>query len=143
MPIKLVLSCVNKLCVLDLLLLHKLKDEYVRDKPVYLNPFTFAFPITAIVSILHRVSGVILFFIIPLFLSILASVLYSPFTISPTCKILTWVFLSALVYHLLAGIRHLVMDIGYAETKEYARISSFAIIFATIMCSLLIGYRLC
>lgn len=143
MPINKVLSCANKLCVLDLLILRKLKDESVRDKPVYLNLFTFAFPITAVVSFLHRVSGVILFFMIPLILSTLANVLYYSFVIPTTCKIIIWGILSALIYHLLAGIRHLVMDSGYGEAKNQARITSFLVLAITILFSILIGYRLC
>lgn len=115
----------------------------MRDKPVYLNPFTFAFPITAVVSLLHRVSGAILFFLIPIILSTLASILYYSFDISVTCKITIWILLSALVYHLLAGIRHLIMDSGYAESKYQARITSFLVLFMAILFSLLIGYRLC
>lgn len=129
--------------MLDLQLLRKLKDESVRDKPVYLNPFTFAFPITAIVSFLHRVSGVILFFLIPLILWLLASVLHYQFAISYMCKVLIWGLLSTLVYHLLSGIRHLVMDSGHGESKTHARITSYLVLAIAILVSLLIGYRLC
>ena len=115
----------------------------MRDKPVYLNPFTFAFPLTAIVSFLHRVSGAILFFLIPIILSTLAKVLYYPFDISLSAKIIVWVLLSALVYHLLAGIRHLVMDSGYLESKRQATVSGLFVLIASILFSLLIGYRLC
>jgi succinate dehydrogenase / fumarate reductase cytochrome b subunit len=129
--------------VLNLLLLRKLKDESVRDKPVYLNPFTFAFPITAVISFLHRVSGAILFFLIPIILSTMASVLYYPFDISSGCKITIWILLSAIVYHLLAGIRHLIMDCGYIENRNPARFTSYIVIVASILLSLLIGFRLC
>lgn len=115
----------------------------MRDKPVYLNPFTFSFPITAIVSFLHRVSGIILFLMIPVILWLLASVLYYPLSISYVCQILIWVLLSALVYHLLSGIRHLCMDSGYFESKNLARITSFLVLSISILFSLLIGYRLC
>ena len=33
-------------------------------------------------------------------------------------KLVTWAFLSALAYHLVAGVKHLVMDLGYGETLE-------------------------
>ena len=38
--------------------------------------------------------------------------------VSPVGKFLTWVLLSALVYHLIAGIKHLFMDMGIGETLE-------------------------
>lgn len=143
MPINQGLSCANKLCVLNLQLLHKLKDESVRDKPVYLNPFTFNFPITAVISFFHRVTGAILFFLIPIILSTLAGVLYYPFYVSFTRKIIIWILLSMLIYHLLAGVRHLVMDSGYLESKRQASITSLVVLFTSIIFSLLIGCRLC
>ena len=33
-------------------------------------------------------------------------------------KVLTWAVLSGLLYHLIAGIKHLIMDLGYGETLK-------------------------
>jgi succinate dehydrogenase / fumarate reductase cytochrome b subunit len=114
----------------------------VREKPVYLNLFTFAFPITAIVSILHRISGVVVFFCIPLLLACLQNLLYAPSAL-PNCSFVAWLILSAFIYHLLAGIRHILMDCGYFENLTQARASSFIVLALAIICSLLLGYKLC
>lgn len=132
--------------MLDLLVPRKLKDECVRVKPVYLNPFALKFPVTAIVSFLHRVSGAVIFFLIPIILAGLAFAIYYPgdhIVLSVTTKILVWILLSALFYHLFAGIRHIVMDCGYLESVTAARISAYVVLIITIILSFLIGLRLC
>ena len=120
----------------------------MHDKPVYLNLFTFKFPITAITSIMHRISGVILFFLIPFFLSQLDTLLLYPerFTnirdmiLNRTEKKLVILFaLILLAYHFFAGIRHLIMDIGFAEDKQAASISSYAVFVLTIGAGIIMG----
>lgn len=124
----------------------------MRDKPVYLNLFAFKFPITAIASFLHRISGVILFLLIPLFLKLLQNSLYSANSFDKYCnvisnnlgiKFIVWLCLLALVYHLAAGIRHLIMDAGYGESKKSATISSYALFFGMAIFSIILGLRLC
>src|SRR6185437_15592 len=86
----------------------------------------------AIVSILHRISGVILFLLIPFMLWLLDQSLSSQASFqslqgyfgSLAIRFLVWILLSALVYHLLAGIKHLLMDFGFLETIKTSRISS-------------------
>lgn len=93
-------------------------------RPVNLALYTMKFPVTAITSILHRITGLLLFFLIPLSLWVLNTTLSSPdsFTATMTClqtpfgKFLVWMFLSALLFHLVMGIRHLLMDLGFGET---------------------------
>lgn len=113
-------------------------------RPVYLNLFTFAFPVTAIVSILHRISGVLLLFMIPVFLGMLQDTLYYPWlTTGCSGRIIIWIGLSAFIYHLIAGIRHLCMDVGMAEGKSIARITSYIVFALTAVFSLMIGMHLC
>jgi succinate dehydrogenase / fumarate reductase cytochrome b subunit len=38
-----------------------------------------------------------------------------------------WGFLAALLYHLLAGLRHLIMDLGFAETLSSAKITALTV----------------
>jgi succinate dehydrogenase cytochrome b subunit len=86
----------------------------------------FKWPITAITSITHRVSGVILFAGIAFALYALDVSLASDagFTdlkeimTSPVGKFVIWGLLSALAYHFVAGIKHLLMDMGVGETLE-------------------------
>ncbi len=94
-------------------------------RPVNLALTTMRFPITAIVSIMHRMSGVVLFISIPCLLWALQQSLSSTDEFdrlhdcltTPLAKFLIWVVLSALWYHLIAGFRHLLMDWGVGESK--------------------------
>lgn len=117
----------------------------MRDRPINLNLFTIKFPITAIASILHRISGIILFLLIPVFLSMLQTLIFFPefFAEFHINKLFLFIVFSILIYHLLAGVRHLIMDYGYAESKHAARISSYVLFVLTIIVSLLMGYCLC
>lgn len=119
-------------------------------RPTNLNLLTIRFPITAIVSILHRVSGFLLFLAIPVFLMVMALTLQSPeafFTVKvcfehPLIKLLLIGFLGALFYHLFAGIRHLFMDAGVADTLKSARLTSGWVMVSTIILTSLMGIYL-
>ncbi|HIF9333211.1 TPA: succinate dehydrogenase cytochrome b556 subunit [Photobacterium damselae] len=113
----------------------KVKVKKVR--PVNLDLQTIRFPITAIASILHRVSGVITFVAIAILLWLLNISLSSPagFTSASQIvdgflmKFILWGILTALFYHLVLGIRHLVMDLGFGEEMS-AGIASAKVGFA-------------
>jgi succinate dehydrogenase / fumarate reductase, cytochrome b subunit len=113
----------------------------VSKRPINLNLLTIRFPITAIVSIWHRISGFFLFLVIPVFLAVIALTLQSPeafFTVKtcfrhPLIKLFILGFLLALFYHLLAGIRHLLMDAGIAEELKSARWSAGLVIVLAIV----------
>jgi succinate dehydrogenase / fumarate reductase, cytochrome b subunit len=119
-------------------------------RPVNLNLLTLRFPITAIASILHRVSGFILFLLIPLFLGLLSVSLKSPegFFIVHGClthlltKLIILAFLLALFYHALAGIRHLVMDAGVGENLTQARFSAGLVMGLAVGLTALMGIYL-
>ncbi|MEC6822043.1 MULTISPECIES: succinate dehydrogenase cytochrome b556 subunit [Photobacterium] len=111
------------------MLLIKLSEQNVKVKksrPVNLNLQTIRFPLTAIASILHRVSGVITFVAVAILLWLLNLSLSSPegftaavsVTDSVVVKLVLWGILTALFYHLVLGIRHLLMDFGYFEEME-------------------------
>ena len=118
-----------------------------KPRPVYLNLFEFRFPLTAIVSILHRVSGVLLFLSIPLILWALDASLDNRFSFAqvtsvlmhPLVKIITWAILSAFIYHVVAGIRHLLMDCHIGETKEGGRLGAQLTLALSIALIVLLG----
>jgi succinate dehydrogenase / fumarate reductase cytochrome b subunit len=101
-------------------------------RPVNLDLRTIKLPITAYTSILHRISGVILFFGIAILLYGLDLSLSSEegfaqvkaCMTSPLVKLIVWGLVSALLYHLVAGIRHLIMDVGVGETLEGGKLGS-------------------
>ena len=106
-----------------------------KKRPVNLDLGTIALPITSYVSILHRVSGVIMFFAVAVLLWLLESSLASEASFNelsdlfnnPLCQIIVWGTLAALAYHSVAGIRHMIMDFGVGEDSFYAgRLSAWA-----------------
>lgn len=118
-----------------------------KSRPVFLNLMKMKFPPMAIVSILHRVSGVLLFIFIPFALYFLQQSLDSSQSFvqlkvllsTPFMSFLLWVFLSALAYHLLAGIRHILMDFGWGEGLSCARRSAYLLIVLEVIAIILLG----
>lgn len=115
-------------------------------RPINLDLLTIRLPVPAIVSILHRASGVVLFLFLPLLIWMLSESLGSSYSFDTlkACfasfwpKLLIWLVLSALAYHLVAGIRHLIMDMGVCESLPCGRIASYLtlIISAVLVISL-------
>jgi len=116
-------------------------------RPIYLNLTTMKFPPAAIASILHRISGVVILLLIPLVLWALQLSLTSlkdfaklqSFFSSFSIKLLAWVFLTGLLYHICAGIRHMVMDLGYAESLKAGKITAYVVIGIGIILAVLVG----
>src|SRR5262245_21894360 len=103
--------------------------------------FTIHYPFTSIISFLHRVSGIFVFLLIPFLLWLLDSALasqqsflsmQSTFT---NCFVLfvLWLILAALGYHLFAGLRHMIMDIGLGEDLYAARWSGSFVLIISIL----------
>lgn len=98
-------------------------------RPTNLDLTTIAFPLPSLTSITHRISGVILFFAVAFMLCALAASLESEQSFADLkagfdnglVKFITWGILSALGYHFVAGIKHLLMDMGIGESKEGGR----------------------
>ena len=102
---------------------------HVKDtRPVNLDLTTVKFPLPAITSILHRISGVALFFGIGVVLYLLQLSLESEAGFervtellrATPVKLMVWLILAGLLYHLIAGIKHLLMDWGLGESREGA-----------------------
>ena len=113
-----------------------------KKRPVNLDIGTIRLPITSYVSILHRVSGVILFFALAIFLWMLEGSLASEQSFNelgamlanPICQFIIWGSLAALAYHAIAGIRHLIMDFGVGEDSFYAgRNSAWAAVLLSVV----------
>lgn len=118
-----------------------------KQRPVNIYLLSYKYPVTAIISVLHRISGVLVFLLIPLLLYLLATSLASPDqfdnvidTLSnPFMKLIIWVSVSALLYHLVAGVRHLIMDLGWGEDLKSARTSAWAVAVIAAILTLLTG----
>ena len=105
----------------------------------------------AVVSILHRVSGVLLFlvgipFILYLFQNSLTSELsfqtYRAAVSSWLGKLVLLVLIWAFVHHLLAGIRFLTLDLHLAGERTAAALTARVVlglsVFITLVCALLL-----
>lgn len=58
---------------------------------------------------------------------------------SPLAKLVIWGLLSALLYHLVAGIRHLIMDLGIGETLEGGKLGSKIVLAVSLVLIVLAG----
>ena len=111
-------------------------------RPVNLDIGTIKLPITSYVSILHRVSGVVLFLAVALMLWVLDMSLASEQSFkslkeclsSPIVQTVIWATLAALAYHVVAGIRHLIMDLGVGEDSfETGRRSAWLVVVVAVV----------
>jgi len=95
-------------------------------RPVNLDLSTIHLPLAAWTSILHRISGVIVFIGTAILLWLLDASLADETSfntikaagLSPLAKFLVWGVTAALAYHMVAGVKHLIMDAGIGESKE-------------------------
>ncbi|SHI14519.1 succinate dehydrogenase cytochrome b556 subunit [Ferrimonas marina] len=109
-----------------------------KPRPVYLDLQQIQFPATAIASILHRVSGVVLFGAIAILLWLFATSLESADGFAQVsalmngflAKLVLWAILTAFAYHLCSGIRHLLMDMGHFEGSMESGNRSARVAFA-------------
>lgn len=103
-----------------------------KNRPKNLNLFTIRLPINAVVSILHRVSGVGLFLSLPLILLAFQALLRSESSYAALVSYLnTWLIKLVLIglawaffHHFFAGIRHLLQDVHWLTSLQKARLSS-------------------
>jgi len=116
-------------------------------RPVNLDLGTIRFPVMAIASILHRISGLVLFLLLPFILYLLSKSLGSAVSFmqmqvllqSPFHKLLLWAFSAALVYHLLAGIRHMINDLGFGEGVKAGRQTAIWVIALAVILTIFLG----
>ena len=114
------------------------------NQPVYLNLFKIKLPLTGIVSLLHRVTGVVLVIAIPFVLYLLQRSLHNEIAFQTVVKFLDDPFLilfevvlfAGLVYHLFAGIRFLLLDVELGLNKKSAKLSSWLVITSTVLSTL-------
>ena len=117
------------------------------ERPVHLDLTRMTFPPMAIVSILHRISGVLLFLLLPFALYLLHHSLSSQDSFdqlqhqlhSPMMKLLSWILISSVSFHFFAGLRHMVMDCGIGESLKVARFTAFFVIFLAAIAIVLAG----
>lgn len=123
----------------------------MKQRPVYLDLPRIRLPLPGIVSILHRVSGALLFVAgIPLLLAGVAGSLASPEAYAdlkagfahPVAKLVLIGFVWAYVHHFCAGIRYLLLDLHRGIELEPARRSSVIVLVFSVALTMIVGVRL-
>ncbi|MCC4115999.1 succinate dehydrogenase, cytochrome b556 subunit [Aromatoleum toluclasticum] len=117
--------------------------------PKFLNLLQIRFPIGAIASIGHRISGVLLVLSLPLVALALDRSLRGEaefaalrdLVSAPWRAALLILFVWAATHHLLAGIRHLLMDAGIGSGLPQARTSAWAAIVGAAAVALIAAAR--
>jgi len=117
-------------------------------RPVNLNLFAFRFPLAAMASITHRITGVLLLAGVGLIIYLADLAFTSPEGFASAKALiaaggfvtfLLWATLVALVYHLLAGIKHILLDFHIGDSVGAAQGLSIAVIVLTAIDAVLLG----
>lgn len=110
-------------------------DPRAKPLPKHLDLLRIRFPVTAVLSVGHRASGIVLFLVTPLLVYALGRSLSGPAGFeavaaglaSPAARVGLFVVLWSLVHHSLAGLRYLVLDLGIGESRARARQSAWLV----------------
>lgn len=121
-----------------------------KQRPVNLDLSTIKLPPAGRASILHRVTGVAMFFALLFVIYAWATSVSSEAGFNSIVQAMdAWYgkfvligTASALLYHIIGGIRHLVMDMGHWEELESATLSANIAIGAWIVLSIALGVAL-
>jgi succinate dehydrogenase / fumarate reductase cytochrome b subunit len=120
-----------------------------RAVPVYLNLLRIRFPVGAVTSIAHRISGVLLFLSLPVLIYLLELSLQGPAGYEKTISyinncwfeaglvLIVWSFM----HHLLSGIRFLLIDIDKGVSLQTARGSAWLVNLCAPILALLYLWR--
>ena len=136
--------------------------DTLKPRPTYRNIHVsqivkYRLPPAGIVSILHRVSGVGMFLLMPFIIwmfdaSVTSEISYAGFTSvfsSGVGFLPGWLFklialglIWAFLHHFIAGIRHLWMDMTHAVTKEFGHNSALVTLSLSVVLTVLLGAKL-
>ncbi len=136
--------------------------EPLKQRPVYRNIHVsqimkYRLPPAGIVSILHRVSGVGMFLLMPFIIWMFDNSLTSEFSYAKFSALFNagafglpgWFFklialglIWAYLHHFIAGVRHLWMDMTHAVTKEFGHASALVTLGLSVLLTLALGYKL-
>ena len=134
----------------------KPRPEY-RNINVFTDVRTYRMPAAALVSILHRVSGALMFTLLPFIIwlfdkSVSSEISFGQFTSAFSAGL--WIFpgwfvklvvlalIWAYLHHFIAGVRHLWMDATNAVTKEFGRSSAIVTLVLSIGLTVVLGAKL-
>jgi len=121
-----------------------------KQRPKHLALHLIQLPLPGFVSILHRISGLLLFFALPLLLLMLQYSLRSIETYTqlmavlahPLAKLALFGLLWAFLHHFCAGLRHLAIDLHLVRDLAQARNSSRWVLATSLLLTVLLGVKL-
>lgn len=119
-------------------------------RPVYLNLFKIRMPLPAVVSIIHRASGALLFLLLPVLLYVLQQSLSSAqgfaevqsWFQTPLAKLALLGVIWAYLHHFCMGLRYLALDLDIGVKLAQARFTAKLVLVVSIALTVLIGVRL-
>ena len=136
--------------------------EALKPRPTYCNIhitqiLQYRLPPAGIVSILHRVSGAVMFLLLPfivwlLDVSLSSEISYEQFTAAfgvgigfvPgwLVKLVVLALIWAYLHHFIAGVRHLWMDMTHSVTKEQGHSSAIVTLASSVVLTVALGAKL-
>ncbi|MEY4421263.1 MAG: succinate dehydrogenase, cytochrome b556 subunit [Limnohabitans sp.] len=118
---------------------------------------TYRLPAAGIVSILHRISGLIMFLLLPLIVwmfdtSVSSEISFAKFSAAfnvglgfvpaVLVKVVVLGLIWAYLHHLIAGVRHVYMDVCHAVSKEFGKSSAVATLVLSLSLTAALGAKL-
>lgn len=117
----------------------------------------YRLPLAGLVSILHRVSGILMFVLLPFVIwlfdvSVTSEISYGQFTSAFAAgigfipgwfvKLVVLALIWSFLHHFIAGLRHLWMDATHAVGLEFGRQSAVFTLVASVLLTLALGFKL-
>ena len=137
--------------------LAKKKRPEFRNLNLFSDVRTYRLPLAGFISILHRVSGMLMFILLPLVIwmfdtSVSSEISFGRFSAAFNAglgfvpgwfiKLVTLALIWAYLHHLAAGVRHLYLDVSHKTTKDFGRQSAVATLVFSIGLTLILGAKL-
>ena len=138
--------------------LAKKKRPEFRNLNLFNDVRTYRLPLAGIISILHRLSGMLMFILLPLVIwmfdtSVSSEISFGRFTSAFTAglgfvpgwfvKLVALALIWAYLHHFIAGLRHLWMDVSHeAVSKEFGKSSAIVTLVLSIGITLVLGAKL-
>lgn len=137
--------------------------ELAKKRPEFRNINAFKdlpgyrWPLASLVSGMHRISGAIMFLLMPFIIwmfdtSISSEISFAKFKFAFNVgmlglpgflwKLLALALIWAYLQHFIAGIRHLYMDVNHAVSKEFGRSSALATLVLSLGLTVVLGAKL-
>ena len=119
-------------------------------RPVHLNLLKVHLPVPGVMSIVHRITGVLLFLALPVLVYLLGWSLDDATGFAavrselhrPLGTLLLFLLLWSLFHHLLAGIRYLLIDADLGVDRRMARTTAWMVLLAAPLVALLLTWGL-